>query len=66
MPHTITDTCIACAFCQPECPVAAISEGEVLFVINPEICCDCVGYDDHPRCVAICPVEGCIVKLVET
>ena len=29
MPYTITDTCIACDFCRPECPVDAITEGEV-------------------------------------
>ena len=63
--HLITDTCIACDFCRLECPVSAISEGEVLFIIDPALCCDCVGYFAAPRCVEVCPVENCIVKIVE-
>ncbi len=63
MPYTITDTCIACDFCRPVCPVTAIREGEVLFEIDPKVCCDCVGYSEQPKCVEVCPVEGCVVKL---
>jgi ferredoxin len=65
MPYTITDTCIACDFCRPECPVNAITEGEVLFEIDPETCCDCKGYHDQPRCLEVCPVEDCIVKATD-
>jgi len=65
MAHIITETCIACDFCRPACPVDAITEGEVIFEINPEVCCDCVGYADQPKCVAICPVEECIVKMAD-
>ena len=65
MPYTITDTCIACDFCRPLCPVTAISEAEVLFVIDPAVCNECAGYFAAPRCVEACPVENCIVKLTE-
>ncbi|MBI5060027.1 4Fe-4S binding protein [candidate division KSB1 bacterium] len=60
MTHSINDTCIACAHCEPVCPVKAISEGPEIFVIDPAVCNDCRGHFDRPRCVEICPVEGCI------
>ena len=39
MAYHITDECIACGACQPECPVEAISEGTS--VIDPELCTEC-------------------------
>ena len=65
----ITDECINCDACAPECPVAAILddaseknpyEGE-RFYIKPESCVECVGHADEPRCAAACPTEGSIV-----
>ncbi len=53
----ITDDCINCAVCEPECPNEAIFEGEVIFEINPDLCTECVGHFDEPQCVAICPVD---------
>ncbi len=53
----ITDDCINCAVCEPECPNDAISEGEEIFEINPELCTECVGHFDEPQCVMICPVD---------
>jgi ferredoxin len=56
----ITDECINCDVCQPACPNEAISEGEEIYVINPDRCTECVGHHDKPQCIAVCPVE-CII-----
>ncbi|MBC8336659.1 MAG: 4Fe-4S binding protein [Anaerolineales bacterium] len=56
MTMTITDECISCGACEPECPTESISE-EDLYVINPDTCVDCKGHFDEPQCVAVCPVD---------
>jgi ferredoxin len=53
----ITDECINCDVCEPECPNDAISMGPEIYVIDPNKCTECVGHFDEPQCVAICPVE---------
>ncbi len=53
----ITDDCINCAVCEPECPNDAIFEGDEIFEINPDLCTECVGHFDEPQCVMICPVD---------
>ncbi len=53
----ITDDCINCAVCEPECPNLAIFEGEDIFEIDPERCTECVGHFDEPQCQLICPVD---------
>ncbi len=57
----ITDECINCDVCEPECPNEAISLGEEYYVINPNRCTECVGHFDTPQCVEVCPVN-CIPK----
>lgn len=57
----ITDECISCGACEPECPNEAISEGDSIFEINPDLCTECVGFFDEPQCVDVCPVDA-IVK----
>jgi len=56
----ITQDCINCGACEPECPNQAISEGDEIYVINPELCTECVGFHDHEACQAVCPVECCL------
>lgn len=64
----ITEECINCEACAPECPVAAIlgedndknPHGDRYYV-KPESCVECVGHEDEPRCAAVCPTEGAIV-----
>lgn len=53
----ITDECINCDVCEPECPNQAISQGVEYYVIDPARCTECVGHFDTPQCVEVCPVE---------
>jgi len=55
----ITDECINCDVCEPECPNDAISMGEEFYEIDPHKCTECVGHFDEPQCVQVCPV-ACI------
>ena len=57
----ITDECINCDVCEPECPNTAIYQGPEIFHINPKLCTECVGHFDTPKCVELCPV-ACITK----
>lgn len=51
MAYKINDDCIACGTCIDECPVNAISEGDI-YVIDAEACTDC------GSCAAVCPSEA--------
>jgi len=53
----ITDECINCDVCEPECPNQAISMGAEIYEIDPQRCTECVGHFDEPQCVQVCPVE---------
>jgi len=53
----ITDECINCAVCEPECPNEAITEGDEIFEIDPNKCTECVGHFDEPQCRMVCPVD---------
>ncbi|MGY3264520.1 MULTISPECIES: YfhL family 4Fe-4S dicluster ferredoxin [unclassified Lysobacter] len=53
----INDLCVNCDVCEPACPNQAISQGEVIYVIDPARCTECVGHFDEPQCVVVCPVE---------
>jgi ferredoxin len=53
----ITDECINCDVCEPECPNQAISMGLDFYEINPAKCTECVGHFDEPQCVQVCPVD---------
>ena len=53
----ITDECINCDVCEPECPNNAISQGEEIYEINPDKCTECVGHFDEPQCQQVCPVD---------
>ncbi len=75
MATMITDECINCGACEPECPNTAIYQGGVeydwlgakhaavaneTFYIVPEKCTECVGFYDHEACAAVCPVDCCV------
>ena len=53
----ITDECINCDVCEPECPNEAISQGAEVDEIDPERCTECVGHYDTPQCREVCPVD---------
>ena len=61
MAMVIIEDCISCGACEPECPNTAIAGGESSYVVNPDLCTECVGAFDSPKCVELCPVDGCIV-----
>ncbi len=61
MAYKITDECISCGACEPECPNQAITEGETIFVIDPDKCTECVGSYESSRCAEICPVDACVL-----
>jgi len=48
--YVISDKCISCGACEGECPVSAISEGDGIYCIDPEVCIEC------GACAEVCPV----------
>ena len=66
----ITEECINCDVCVPECPNDAIYFGEnypmghpkwsEVYVIDGDLCTECVGHFDTPQCVEVCPVDVCL------
>ncbi len=54
MAYTITDSCVSCGSCVPECPVEAIAEGDGIYVIDADTCISC------GACVASCPTEAIV------
>ena len=59
MALTITDECINCDVCEPECPNGAIFMGVEIYQIDAAKCTECVGHFETPHCVEVCPV-ACI------
>ena len=72
MATIITDECINCGVCEPECPNGAIddgsNEGLDFYYIDPELCTECVGFHGEEACQEVCPVDCCIPDedIVET
>lgn len=60
MATTITSDCINCGACEPECPNSAIKQGDPIYVIDPLLCTECVGFHDYEACAAVCPVDCCV------
>jgi ferredoxin len=60
MAYVITEDCIACGACLPECPNEAISEGDPAYIIDSAKCTECVGFFSESQCALVCPVEACI------
>ena len=56
----ITNECINCGACEPECPNGAIHEGDEIYVIEADLCTECVGFHNEEQCQAVCPVSCCL------
>jgi ferredoxin len=57
----ITDECINCDVCEPECPNEAISAGDEIYEIDPNLCTECVGHYETSQCIEVCPVDCILV-----
>jgi ferredoxin len=53
----ITDECINCDVCEPECPNEAIFQGQEIYEIDPNKCTECVGHYAKPQCQEVCPID---------
>ncbi len=60
MATMITEECINCGACEPECPNEAITQNDEIYVIDPVLCTECVGFHDYEACAAVCPVDCCV------
>lgn len=60
----ITDECINCDVCEPECPNDAIYQGDEIYEINPSLCTQCIGHYNEPQCQQVCPVDCILIDEV--
>ena len=60
----ITDECINCDVCEPECPNDAIYQGDEIYEINTSLCTQCIGHYDEPQCQQVCPVDCILIDEV--
>ncbi len=54
------EICIRCNTCEATCPVGAVTHDDRNYVVDAAKCTECVGAYDTPRCIEVCPVDGCI------
>lgn len=57
MAYKISDNCLACDSCRPQCPTGAITVEDGRYSIDPDTCNNCVGYFPEPQCVVSCPIS---------
>ncbi|AJD05726.1 YfhL family 4Fe-4S dicluster ferredoxin [Campylobacter lari] len=56
----ITRECISCDACREECPDEAIYDNDPIYIIDPDLCTECVNEFSEPACIVACPVD-CII-----
>ena len=54
MAYKITDSCISCGSCADQCPAEAISQGDMQYVIDPDVCLSC------GACAEQCPMSAIV------
>ena len=59
MSYRISDECISCGACEPECKNEAIKEGDTTYEIDPNKCTECIGWFESSKCAEVCPVDAC-------
>ena len=75
MSFKISEECINCGACQPECPNEAIFAGgedyefkgktnsalsQDFYYIVADKCTECVGFHDEPMCASVCPTDSAL------
>lgn len=60
MVYKITEDCVMCGVCVTVCPNEAISEGDPVYVIDPNKCTECVPAHPTPQCADVCPSQACV------
>jgi ferredoxin len=60
MAYKITEDCINCGACEPDCKNEAIKEAETIYTIDPNKCTECVGWFESSKCAEVCPVDACV------
>lgn len=58
------DQCTSCGDCEPVCPTQSIAVKKGFYVIDKNTCTECEGDHPAPKCVEVCPIDDCIIKLV--
>jgi len=66
MAYKITEECISCGACEPECKNEAITEGQEIYVVDPAKCTECIGWFESSKCAEVCPVDACVVDPAQT